>query len=290
MPDGARSTALVWLDGALVPRTEARVSIDDLGFLYGAACFETMRAFGGVVFRLDRHLARLDAGLAALGVAAPARPALAAAIEATLEANQLREARIRLTVSAGRGNGRPDLGSADVPAVLVVAEPPPEDPPPARVAIASVRIDEGRPLAAAKTANYLTSLLALREARAAGCDEALLLNRLGHVAEGATSNLFVVRDQVLLTPPLADGPLPGVTREAVLECAALLGQRAEERPLTLGALAGADEAFLTNSVAGIRPVASVLGRWEAPALPGPLTAALAARYAKLVHEECQLKE
>ena len=177
-----------------------------------------------------------------------------------------------------------------MPTVLVVAEPPPDDPPPARVAIASVRIDEGRPLATAKTANYLTSLLALREARAAGCDEALLLNRFGHVAEGATSNLFAVRGQVLLTPPLADGPLPGVTREAILECAALLGQRAEERPLTLAALAEADEVFLTNSVAGIRPVASIPGCWDAPALPGPLTAVLAGHYAKLVREECRLQE
>lgn len=281
---------LVWLDGTLVPREEARVSIDDLGFLYGAACFETMRAFDGVPFRLERHLDRLEAGLEALHVPAPARPALRAAIEAALSANGLRSARIRLTVSAGRGAGRPDLRSPATPTVLVVAEPAPAGPPPARLAVASIRVDEARPLAAAKTANYLPSLLALDEARAAGCDEALLLNRREHVIEGATSNLFAARDGCLLTPPLTDGPLPGVTREAVIECAARLDLPFEERSLTLEDLTAADELFLTNSVVGIRPVAAIAERWRAAEAPGLLTAALQAEYRRLVRSECGIEE
>lgn len=281
---------VAWLDGTLVPREEARISVDDLGFLYGAACFETMRAFEGVPFRLERHLDRLEAGLAALHVPAPPRPALRAAIEAALSANALRDARIRLTVSAGRGAGRPDLRSPAAPTVLVVAEPAPADPPPARLAVASIRIDEARPLAAAKTANYLPSLLALDEARTAGCDEALLLNRRDRVIEGATSNLFAVRDGRLLTPPLTDGPLPGVTREAVLECAARLDIPFDERSLTLDDLAAADELFLTNSVAGIRPVAAIAERWRGTAVPGPLTIALQAGYRRLVRLECGLEE
>jgi branched-chain amino acid aminotransferase len=277
---------LVWLDGALVPREEARVSIDDLGFLYGAACFETMRSVNGTVFRLDRHFDRLESGFTALGMQPPPRADLARAIEETLTANGLKAARIRLTVSAGRGAGRPDLSSATAPTVLVVAEPTPPEPAPAHLVIASFRIDAGRPLAFAKHANYLASLLALSEARAAGCDDALLLNGSERVAEAATANVFAVLDGVLVTPPLSEGPLPGVTREAILECARSLRLREDERPIDLNALAAADEGFLTNSIIGVRPVASVDGLWDGAQVPGPVTAMLAERYAGLVRAEC----
>ncbi|MGE0227293.1 MAG: aminotransferase class IV [Dehalococcoidia bacterium] len=281
---------LVWLDGALQPREEARLSVDDLAVLYGAACFETMRAFGGIAFRLERHLDRLYEGLDAIHVSPPARDVLRSAIAAALSANGLREARIRLTVTPGRGVGRPDLRAANGPTVLVVVEPAPDDPVPARVAVASLRIDEARHLAFAKTANYLPSLLALDEARSAGCDEALLLNRLDRVAECATSNVFAVLDGRLVTPPRAEGPLPGVTREAVLECAVRLDLPAGERALTLEDLAAAEEVFLTNSVVGIRSVASIAGRWSASAAPGPITAAMQDEYRRLVGRECGIGE
>jgi branched-chain amino acid aminotransferase len=281
--------SVVWLDGQFVPRTEARVSIDDLGFLYGAACFETMRAFSGTVFRLDRHLDRMAAGLGALGLAQPPRARLTEAIAATLAANGLRDARIRLTVSAGRGKGRPDLAATEGPTVLVVAEPATEAPAPAKLLVASHRVDEQRALATAKTANYLLSLLTLAEARAAGCDEALLLNHRGHVAEAATANVFLVARDILVTPPLSDGPLPGVTREAVLECAHHLGLPAEERSLDLDALRQADEVFLTNSVVGLRPVAAVSECWDGRGVPGRITEALSKRYGALVREECGLE-
>jgi branched-chain amino acid aminotransferase len=156
--------------------------------------------------------------------------------------------------------------------------------------VASMRLDAGRPLARAKHANYLVSLLALAEARAAGCDEALLLNHAGHLAEGATSNVFAVVDGVLVTPPLADGPLPGVTREVVMECAGHVGLRVEERSLVVEGLAAADEVFLTNSVVGIRPVLAILDGWEAAQAPGAVTSMLMDRYAELVREECGVGE
>ena len=115
--EGGARAGLVWLDGRLLPRGEAGVSVDDLGFLYGAACFETMRARDGAIFRLDRHFDRLARGLALLGVESPGRAALRSAITATLAANALSEARVRLTVSAGRGSGRPDLVAAAAPTI-----------------------------------------------------------------------------------------------------------------------------------------------------------------------------
>jgi branched-chain amino acid aminotransferase len=279
---------LVWLNGQLRPRTEATVSIDDFGFLYGAACFETMRAFGGVVFRLDRHLARLLGGLDALGVQSPGPGALAAAVRATLEANELREARVRLTVSPGAGAGRPDLSSARTPTVLVVVEPAPPDPLPATLVVSSQRVDAGRPLARAKTANYLASIVALAEARAAGGEDALLLGANGDAVEAATANLFVVAAGELLTPPVAAGPLPGVTREALLECAAAMGIPSGERPISRAVLSAADEVFVTNSIVGLRPVASVMGWWTGTSVPGPVTGRLAQSYAELVRRECGL--
>ena len=284
MSTGDAST--VWLDGALLPRAQASVSIDDLGFLYGAACFETMRAVAGRVFRLERHFERLESGLAALSVTPPPRETLREAVRATLEANALAEARVRLTVSAGRGTGRPDLTAPAAPTVLVVTEPRADPPAAARLAVASQRLDERRPLPGAKTANYLLSLLALAGARERGCDDALLLNHAGHVAEAATANLFAVIDGELVTPPLDDGPLPGITREAVLGCAAALPLRVSQRSLTLEQVLDAGELFLTSSVFGPRPVAAVDERWRAERCPGPVTASLSVAYERLVQAEC----
>jgi branched-chain amino acid aminotransferase len=154
--------------------------------------------------------------------------------------------------------------------------------------VVSQQVDPARPLAAAKTANYLASLVALAQARAAGGDEALLLGPRGDAVEAATANLFAVVDGRLLTPPLAAGPLPGVTREVVLECARSLGLPAPERRLPRALLARADEVFLTNSVSGVRAVAAIEGWWIAATVPGPHTYALATAYRDLVARECKI--
>ena len=282
----------VWLNGELLPRSEARVPIDDRGFLYGAACFETLRAFGGAVFRLGRHLDRLEAGLRALGVEPPPRDVLQAATAETLEANALPEARVRLTVSAGTGGARPGLEPAGTLLVLVTAQPVPDSVAPARVLVARVTAD--RPLPFAKTVNYLGPLLALEEARRAGLDQALLLDRDGEAVEASTANVFAVlageggEGGVLVTPPLEAGALPGVTREAVLECARGLGLETAERRLPLAELLAAREALLTNSIVGVQPLAELRDgdrsyEFEAP---GPLTRALIEAYREAVAREC----
>lgn len=280
-----------WLNGSLLPRSEARVPIDDRGFLYGAACFETLRAFGGAVFRLGRHLDRLEAGLRALGVDPPPRAELQAAIAATLEANALPEARVRLTVSAGSGGARPGLEPAAAPLVLVTAQPVPEAVAPARALV--TRVEADRLLPFAKTANYLGPLLALEEARRAGLDQALLLDRDGEVVEASTANVFAVLageggESLLVTPPLEAGALPGVTREAVLECARGLGLETAERRLPLAELLAAREALLTNSIVGVQPLAELCDgeRSHEFEAPGPVTRALIEAYRALVAREC----
>lgn len=285
----------VWLNGSLLPRSEASVPIDDRGFLHGAACFETLRAFGGSVFRLGRHLDRLEAGLQAMGAEPPPRDVLHAAIAETLEANGLPEARVRLTVSAGRGGARPSLEPAE-PLVLVTAQPVPEAVEPARALVArGTRVTADRPLPLAKTVNYLGPLLALEEARRAGLDQALLLDLDGAVVEASTANVFAVLGGedgkgLLVTPPLEAGALPGVTREAVLECARGLGIETAERRLPLADLLAAREALLTNSIVGVQPLAELRDgeRSREFEAPGPVTRALMEAYREVVARECRL--
>jgi len=283
--------SLAWVDGALVEREHASVSIDDLGFLYGAGCFETMRAVDGVVFRMEVHWERLERGFAALGVPAPSRATLREAVAATLAANGLGaggrgDARIRVTATPGRGAGRPDLRAAQGPTVIVVVEDAPPPSPPARIVVASQRVDPARPLVTAKATSYLVSLIALAEARAAGGDEALLLDAAGSVAEAATSNVFVVHAGTVTTPPLASGALPGVTREAVIATARGAGIEVREAAIARAEIEAADEVFVTNSIVGVRAVASIAPWWTAAgALPGAVTAVVSAAYEALVRAE-----
>ncbi len=288
----------VWLNGSLLPRSKASVPIDDRGFLHGAACFETLRAFGGSVFRLGRHLDRLEAGLRAMGVEPPSRDVVQAAIAETLEANALSEARVRLTVSAGAGagtdGGRPGLAPGGAPLVLVTAQPVPEAVEPSRALVArGARVAADRPLPFAKTVNYLGPLLALEEARRAGLDQALLLDLDGDVVEASTANVFAVLggadvEGLLVTPPLEAGALPGVTREAVLECARGLGLETAERRLPLADLLAAREALLTNSIVGVQPLAELRDgeRSREFEAPGPVTRALVEAYREVVAREC----
>ncbi len=297
MSDAPRGYA--WIDGAVVPREEARVSIDDFAVRYGAACFETMLARGGRVFRLASHLDRLDAGLRAMGLEPPPRAILERAIDETLAANELTApqmgASVRLTVTAGSGH-IPALSAAAAPSVIVTADPLPPSPASPRLRVVSTRIDARRPLRGAKTSQFLPYLLARAEARAAGADDAVLLNHDGAIVEAATANLFVLRDGTLHTPTLEDGPLPGITRDVLIEVARGLGVPVVERTLGLGDLAQAEAILLTSSIAGIVRAASLVAAppeapshldWTARTSKPPLVARLIEAYATLVRDECE---
>jgi len=282
---------VAWVNGALTPRAEATVSIDDAAVKYGAAVFETMRAHRGRIFRWARHLARLTAGLAAIGVDPPPEARLAAAVEATLRANALTEARVRLSVSAGTLS-TPNLAIATAPTVVITADPLSEAaPPPVHLRVASLRVDEARPAPFAKTAQYLVYLLARAEARRAGAGDALLLNHRNEVCEAATANFFALIDGVLVTPPPDAGPVLGVARGVLLELATIAALPAAERPLTLDELATASELCLTNSIIGVHPVSRVDAEdgetiWTAPEGESGVTSSLAIAYALAVDREC----
>ena len=280
---------IVYLNGSLVPREDAGISVMDYGFLYGYGLFETMRAYEGKVFRLERHLERLAGSAEKLGIAVD-KSGLSSAVTDTIKANGLSNARIRLTVSIGEGGTVPDPASCSSPTVLVVAgeyRPLPNDvyKKGYRAIISSVRRNSQSPISAMKSLNYLESMLARQEARVAGVDEAICLNGEGMLAEASTSNVFLVGDGALKTPAIASGFLPGITREAVLELAGKMGITVVEDDIMLEELLQADEAFLTHSVMEIMPLTEVDGKPIGSGLPGPATQKLMRGYKEMVRKE-----
>lgn len=285
------SEPIAWVDGQLVARAAAHVPIDDAAVKYGAAVFETMRASEGRVFRWERHLERLRRGLAGMGIEAPSETDLASAVQSTLQANELTEARVRLSVSAG-SMAAPDLGAAG-PSMMIVTADPLGDASSGELGlrVSSIRVDQSRPLGFAKTAQYLVYLLARAEARAVGAGDALLLNHRDELCEAATANVFALIDGVLATPSVESGPVLGVARGVVLELAAARGVACEERVLRLTELSGAEELFLTNSIVGVQPIRQVAGEdgellWQSSAGGQRLTQELAEAYALAVTAEC----
>jgi len=281
-------TDIVYLNGSLVPRDKAAVSVLDYGFLFGYGLFETMRAYQGQVFLLDRHLSRLEAAAARLDIPVAA-PELAKAVAAVIKANGLSSARVRLAVSKGEGRLTPDPDSCKKATALVMGEP--YRPYPARIyrnglraVTASYRRNSQSPLSGLKTSNYLENILARREAKKTGADEALLLNEKGTLAEASMSNLFLAKDSILMTPDLSSGILPGITRGVVLELAAKLGIKAVETEIPPEAIFEADEAFLTNSLIEIMPLVEVDGKPISDGKRGAVTARLQKAYRALVRK------
>ena len=282
---------LVYINGELVSRAEARISVFDRGYLYGYGLFETMRSYNGCVFALDRHLARLMRSARQLALdAALDLTELERGVNRTLEANDLSDARIRLTVTAGEGERGLSLPSGGSLTIVIVAEGLVLPTPQAyekglRAVVVSTRRNSQSALSGIKSIGYLDSLIARHEATAAGADEAILLNDRGLVAECSTSNIFLVYKRRLLTPSVKCGILPGITREIVLELANELKITAVEAEIRLDDLYKASEAFLTNSIIEIMPVAAVDGKSIGSGKPGEVTKRIAAAYRQLVSQQ-----
>ena len=307
MTDADRSEALYYhVDGELVPADEATVSVDDRGFRYGDAAFETLRAYGGSIFEWDAHADRLERTCETLALEhGLTRADLRARIDETLARNDLDDAYVRLSISRGVQPGtltpRPDVD----PTVVVYVAPLPrggiEGTPvwdgPATVRMVETRRvpDEAIP-ASAKTHNYLNGILARLELQSCSdgddsdelvADEALMLDADGNLTEGATSNLFVVDDGTLYTPTTEGPVLPGITRRVVCELAAEMGLPVVEERLAADDVRGTDEAFLTNTTWELRPIASVDGDATVGTDDGgPITDRLGRAFDRLVERRC----
>jgi len=281
----------VWIGGRLVPAEQATVSVFDRGFRNGEGVFETFRAYGDHVFRLDSHLDRAVAGAADLGFSPGSYAVLRAAVADTARANLAalggEDSALRLTVSAGPIDpdspfpGRP----LDEPTIVVTSHELRLDPRRTEVGVGAITVPMARELPHVKAVSYLVAVTAKRLAREQGADEALLTSPSGEVLEGAASNLFAVVDGALVTPPTDAGLLAGVTRQVVLEVAARLTIPVTASALTVEALARADEAFLTATTREVVPLVTVDGKPLGDGRPGPVTARLVAGYRQAVEDE-----
>ena len=278
---------IVYLNGSLLPVSQARLSPSDYGFLYGYGLFETMRAYSGRIFRVEKHLARLSRSAKLLGIDLRSDiPDLEKALYNTLQANNLSNARIRLTLSGGEGEPVPDLLPQN-PTVIIVARRYTPYPPQVyqqgfKAIVSRIRRNTQSPASVIKSLNYLDNLLARRETKLAGADEAILLNERGFLAEGSMSNIFLVSDNTLLTPSEDSGILPGITREVILELAPSMDMKTIERKITLKELLQADEAFFTNSLIEIMPLTQVDEQNIGLGRAGAVTQRLIAAYKELV--------
>lgn len=244
---------ILWLNGALLPADLAHINPADRGFLLGDGLFETMAAQNGAVPELARHYARLSAGAALLRLPVPPLAALEQATRAVLAANNLADAALRLTLTRGIGSRGVLPPAQPAPTLLITAAPLPPPGGPLRLITATIRRDESSPLSRIKSLNYLPGILARIEAAEHGADDALLLNHQGRVAETSAANLFVLVDGAWLTPPVAEGALPGTRRAQLLDSG-----RIQEAPLAPAALLQADAIFTGNALS-LRAVAAIDG-------------------------------
>ncbi|MFB3879921.1 MAG: aminotransferase class IV [Armatimonadota bacterium] len=278
--------AVAWVNGRLLSPEEPAISPLDGGFMYGEGLFETMRAYGGRVFRLARHLERLLISAAELSFSPPTGQALSRAVGEALDASDMSDASVRLTVTPG-------MAGSPSPTIVVLVRPlalPPADLYESGCLAVSVAAAQatGSALRRVKSLNYLDKLLAQRTASQRGAHEAILVDPDGCVIEGAMRNVFAIFGSELVTPPLSRGFLPGITREAVLEIARTGGIECRERDIALTELYTADECFLTSSLAELLPVRSVDGNGLGSGAPGAISAALMQGYRETVRRELGL--
>ncbi|MFI5295058.1 MAG: aminotransferase class IV [Thermodesulfovibrionales bacterium] len=253
----------IFLDGVIVPESQAVVSVYDHGFLYGDGVYETMRSYGGIVFMVRRHMDRLARSGALIRLKVPEAESLIEAVDQTLEANKLSDAYIRITLSRGKGPIGLDPGLCGRHTLVVIAEPFREYPggyyeKGVQFIIAKTR----RNLADAidpkiKSLNFLNNILAKIEAKERGAYEAVMLNAEGFLTEGTVCNIFFVSNGILCTPSVETGILDGITRELVIGIARRHGLRVEEGMFYPNDLLGASEVFFTNTTAEVMPVAGI---------------------------------
>ena len=251
----------LWINGRVCRAEEALLSLFDRGARDGEGLYETLRVYGGRPFDWDRHMERLVLSAAELGFPVPASPGvLLDGLAALLEAERLADAVARFTVTRGVPGGRPTRTGAWIEVEPIAARLWSGARAGAAKAICSKRPFESGPLGRHKTTSRLAYALAREEARAARADEALLVRPEGEVLEGATSNVFAVLEGRLRTPPLTCGILPGTVRRRVLELCREMGEPVEEGAIERSRLATAEEAFVTNSVQEVVPIAVLDGR------------------------------
>jgi branched-chain amino acid aminotransferase len=278
----------IYINGRLVSKEDATVSVFDHGFLYGDGVFEGIRVYEGVVFRLKEHVDRLYESARTLALKIPVTPKeMADATVRTVAANEKRDAYVRIVVSRGPGDLGIDPANCREATVVIIVDAIklyPEEIYRKGISLITASVRR-TPLECmdtrVKSLNYLNNIMAKIQAKQLGALEAVMLNTQGMIAECTADNLFLVKGGTLKTPDLTQGALGGITRAAVLELARKGGIPTAETVLALHDAYNADECFLTGTGAELVPVVGLDGREIGDGRPGPITARLLAAFRKL---------
>ena len=274
----------IFLNGTIVPAERAGIATTDSSFLFGMGLFETMRAANGKVFRLDDHINRMLASAAALSIPfGYSADYIQEAITQLLEANELKDARMRMTLSSG-----PVSDTENIKGTLLITAAPFTPYPKeyyekgVRVTLTNFRQNPKDPTCGHKTTCYAPRLMALKQAHEKLAAEAVWFTTENKLAEGSISNIFLVKDKTLLTPRVETPVLPGIARKTVLELADKLKIKTEERDLSIHDLLAAEEVFLTNVIMTVLPVTAVESHTVAEGKVGPITRQLTETYEGLL--------
>ncbi|MEM7383365.1 MAG: aminotransferase class IV [Verrucomicrobiota bacterium] len=272
----------VWVNGNLCLESEAPVSPFDHGLLTGDGCFETMITYGGKTFALRRHWERLQQSAGVFGIPLFDEETWESAIAEVVAANKIEKGRVRVTVTGGPAPLGSEKGES-APTYVVAAADLPEIPARARIITVPFRRNDQGALVNLKTTSYGENVVALTYAKKHGGTEAIFGNTRGLLCEGTGTNVFLVHGGKLITPTIASGCLPGVTRALVLELCAAEGIRVEEKDVPLEALETAPEAFLTSTLREVQPIETVNGKTLAT-VEGETTRRLKKAFTRLTEE------
>jgi branched-chain amino acid aminotransferase len=281
----------IYIDGKYYPKSEAKISVYDHGFLYGDGVFEGIRAYNGVVFKLKEHVDRLYRSAHAIMLNIPlTKEQMIQAVVETLRKNKMKDSYIRLVVSRGVGDLGLDPRKCPKPTVIIIAD------------TISIRAGNAKetgittmfswvrrnPVDATtheiKSLNYLNSILAKIEANASGVDEAICLEPSGCVAEGVGENIFIVKEGEILTPPTSTGALAGITAEVIAQICQKLKIKLTIANLTPFMIFTADEAFFSGTAMEVVPIREVNKRQIGDGKPGEVTKQLMAEFQKVIED------
>ncbi len=282
----------IYMNGKLVPKEQAVVSVFDHGLLYGDGVFEGIRVYGGKVFLLDQHIKRLYEGARAIRLKIPVSDQeMTLAVEQTVAANEIQDGYVRLVITRGAGSLGLDIQRTSNPQIIIIADTIslyPAELYEQGLKLITASTIRNHPQALSpqvKSLNYLNNILAKIEGTDADCLEALMMNHKGEVAECTGDNIFIVKNGILKTPSTDAGILEGITRNAVMMLAKQAGLEVKEVTLTRNDIYVADECFLTGSAAEVIAAVSLDGRQIGDGKPGPITKDLKKRFEKLTRSE-----
>ncbi|MDR4498454.1 MAG: branched-chain-amino-acid transaminase [Candidatus Scalindua sp.] len=282
----------VYINGKLYPKEDAKVSVFDHGLLYGDGVFEGIRCYNGHIFKFTEHIDRLYNSAKAIALKIPmTKSELKDAVKSTLEANNLKEdSYIRLVITRGVGKLGLDPFNCSEAQIIIITDfielYPKElyEKGLTAIIVPTIRNHYEALNPKIKSLNYLNNILGKIECINAGAAEGIMLNKDGYVAEGTGDNIFLIKDNVIFTPPTYAGILVGITRNVVIEIAAREGLMVKEEQLTRYDLYIADECFLTGTAAGIIPVVKIDGRSISSGKPGKITLNLLKKYQELTRK------